>query len=142
MELSGQHVVDMEISGLALEYFGITFAASVGIIQAAVAYGGFKGISFFPNHLGSYIFAAVAAGAGLTALFTWNLRNSTGIIEGLEQAGLFTAAAIAAYIFTLIVSPIFNERRLRGNATPASGLEALKTLNIFQIICQKTGGKR
>jgi len=119
---------------LALEYFYLVLIAAVGVIQAAVAYNGFRGISFFSHKISAYLFMAVTLGPVLASFFTWNERNPTGVIEGAQQFGLFMLAIVASIGFTLAMSSLLNHWTFRGNDIEHNGLEALKEATFFQAI--------
>ena len=119
---------------MALEYFCLVFVASIGVIQAAAAYNGLKGISFFSYRLSAYLFMLVTSGPAMASFFSWNERNPTGVIEGAQQFGLFMLAIVASIGFTLIISSIVKHWSLRGNDVSHDGLEALKEVTFFQAI--------
>ncbi|MES0278521.1 MAG: hypothetical protein ABUK03_02100, partial [Dehalococcoidales bacterium] len=96
------------MAALALEYFALVFAASLGVFQAAAAYNGLRGLSFFSRPTWGYLLAVFTTGPALAALFTWNLRNAPGIIEGGEQFILLSLAVLAAYVLTLVAASLFN----------------------------------
>jgi len=119
---------------LAFEYFYLVSIAAVGVIQAAVAYNGFRGISFFSRKIYSYLFMILTLSPVLAAFFTWNERNPTGVIEGREQFCFFMLAIVAAIGFTLIVSSLLQYRYLRKNNIRHDGFEALKEVTFFQAL--------
>ncbi len=138
---------------LALEYSLLVFFAGVGILQAAAAYNGLRGLLFFPyqafnsplrvwpsgyrlvQHFSwGYIFAAVTIVPVMVDFFFWNQRNATGVIEGSEQAGLFFLSMAAAMVFTLVTGSIINHWRLRHNQARGEGLEVLKDITWAQAL--------
>jgi len=119
---------------LALEYFYLVLVASVGIIQAAVAYNGLKGISFFSYKVSAYLFMLVTAGPAMVSLFTWNERNATGVIEGREQFCFFMLAIVTAIGFTLAFSSLLKYWSMRGSGVKTEGFEALREVTFFQAI--------
>lgn len=142
-------------AALAWEYSALVFAVGLGVLQAAAAYGGFRGLVFMPGEVRlrlpfqrilrvvfSYVFAAVMVIPSLVDFFFWNRRNETGIIEGAEQAGFFVLAMAAAVAFTFLFSSLINHWRLRRNEASGSGLEALKDTTWVQAIWRlMTGGR-
>jgi hypothetical protein len=122
---------------LAFEYFYLVLIACVGVIQATVAYNGFRGISFFSCKIYSYLFTIFTLGPVLVAFFTWNERNLTGVIEGREQFYLFMLAIVAAIGFTLVLSSLLNHWSLRKNNIAGDGFETLKEVTFFQAIQYK-----
>lgn len=122
---------------LVAEYFYLVTIAATGAIQAAAAYNGLKGISFFRQKMFSYLFALLTVGATMTRLFTWNQRNPVGIVEGAQQFSFFMLALIAAIAFTLIVSSLLRHSALRGNHSRHDGLEALKEVTFFQALWRR-----
>lgn len=119
---------------MAFEYFYLVLIASVGVIQAAVAYNGFRGISFFSRKIYGYLFMVLTLGPVLVAFFTWNERNLTGVIEGREQFYLFMLAIVAAIGFTLVLSSLLKHWSLRKNDIQYDGFEALKEVTFFQAL--------
>ena len=130
------------MDGLALEYFVLVFAASLGVFQAAAAYNGLRGLSFFSRPTWGYLLAALTTGPALVAFFTWNLRNATGVIEGAQQLVLLSLAIMAAYIVTLVASSLLNSSPPTGNAAPPAGIEGFKEAGFFQLLRTRFGRKR
>ena len=118
---------------LALEYFGLVFLACLGVLQAAAAYNGLKGLSFFGRRLYGYLFAAFTVGPALAGFFTWNGRNPTGVIEGQQQFGFFMLGLIAAVVFTLAVSSLLKSSLPHGSPGH-DGLDALREVTFFQAL--------
>jgi len=146
--------VETSSAVLSWEYAILVFAAVLGIIQAAVANAGLRGLLFAPGTVRirfwpsgrrwtltplhfSYLFVAVTVLPALGFFFVWNQYNETGIIEGPEQAGLFVLSTAAAGIFSLIASSLINQWRLQHNHTEAQGLEALKDITWFQALWRR-----
>jgi hypothetical protein len=139
---------------LAWEYGILVFAAVMGIIQVAAANAGLRGllfapgavcIRFFPSgrrwtltyvHF-SYLFASVTVLPALGFFFVWNHYNEIGIIQGVEQSGLFVLSTASAGIFSLVASSLINQWRLQQNHTAARGLEALKDITWFQAVWRR-----
>jgi len=139
---------------LSLEYATLVFAAVLGVIQVAAANAGLRGllfapgavrIRFFPSgrrwtltylHF-SYLFAAVTVLPALGYFFLWNQYNEIGIIQGVEQAGLFVLSTAAGGIFSLVASSLINQWRLQQNHTDARGLEALKDITWSQAVWRR-----
>jgi hypothetical protein len=122
---------------LAVEYFYLVTIAAIGAIQAAVAYNGLKGISFFRQRIFNYLFALLTIGPSMARLFTWNQRNPVGIIEGAQQFYFFMLALVIAIAFTLIVSSLLRHSSLHGNHPQYDGLEALREVTFFQAIWRR-----
>ena len=119
---------------MSFEYFYLVLVAAVGVIQAAVAYNGLKGVSLFYYKTSAYLFALVTAVPVLISLFYWNSRNPTGVIEGREQFCLFMLAIVAAIGFTLVLSSLLKHWSLRTNNVQHDGFEALKEVTFFQAL--------
>ncbi len=122
---------------LVFEYFYLVFIAAIGAIQAAVALNGLMGISFFNRKIYAYFFMFITLGPVITAFFTWNERNPTGVIEGSEQFYLFMLAIVSAIGFTLVLSSFLKHSSLRNNNVLYDGLEALKQVTFFQALRHK-----
>jgi len=127
---------------LALEYFVLVFAASVGVLQAVAAYNGLRGLSFFSRPTWGYLLAVCTTGPALVAFFTWNMRNATGIIEGAQQLVLLSLAIMAVYIVTLVAASLLNSSPPAGNAAPPAGIEGFKEAGLFQLLRSRFGRKR
>lgn len=119
---------------MAFEYFYLSLIASVGVIQAAVAYNGLKGISFFSYRISAYLFMLLTTGPAMAGFFTWNDRNATGVIEGREQFFFFMLAIVTAIGFTLVLASLLKHWSLRGNDVASDSFEALKEVTFFQAI--------
>ncbi|MES0329019.1 MAG: hypothetical protein ABUK06_01900 [Dehalococcoidales bacterium] len=130
------------MAALALEYFALVFAASLGVFQAAAAYNGLRGLSFFSRPTWGYLFAAITTGPALAAIFTWNLRNATGIIEGGQQFLLLSPAILAAYLLTLVAASLLNGSSPTGDTTPPAGIEGFKQAGLFKLLRNRFGRKR
>jgi hypothetical protein len=147
---------DLSTFYLALEYSLLVFLAGIGLMQAAAAYNGLRGLLLFPYQAFNsplrvwpsglrlrqkfswgYVFAAVTVGPAMVDFFFWNRRNATGIIEGPEQAGLFFLSMVISLIFTLVFGSLVNHWRLRHNHAQGRGLEALKEITWAQALWRR-----
>jgi hypothetical protein len=124
----------------ALDYFLLVTLGCLGTIQIAAAYAGLKGLSFFKKPLAGYIFGALVAIGAFGWFFAIGNRNTPSAIEGAQQAGMFLAGAIAAYITTLAVSSLL-KYRLSPQSTASrcgeqnnSGIEMLKETTLLGAI--------
>jgi hypothetical protein len=122
---------------LAFEYFFLVFVAAVGVIQAAAAYNGINGISFFNHKIFAYFFMFITLGSVITAFFSWNERNPTGVIEGGEQFFFFMLAIVSAIGFTLVLSSLIKHWSLHDNNVLNNGLDTLKEVTFFQALRYK-----
>ena len=139
---------------LSLEYATLVFAAVLGVIQVAAANAGLRGLLFAPGTVRirfwpsgrrwtltylhfSYLFAAVTVLPALGFFFVWNQYNEIGIIQGVEQAGLFVLSTAAGGIFSLFASSLINQWRLQHNQTEAKGLGSLKDITWFQAVWRR-----
>jgi len=94
---------------LTLEYFLFVLAAAMGFIQFAAGRGGLRGLLFSQNPRFNRALAVSLALPPMVAFFTWNYRNPVGIIEGAQQAGMFSLAVLAAMSLTMIMGSVFNQ---------------------------------
>jgi hypothetical protein len=122
---------------LELIYIGLTFIAINGVFQAAAAYHGFKGMSFFPRPLFAYIFCGVAVIAPLTVLFLWNYYFAINVVAGSQQAGLFFLTTIIVALFTMIVGELVHLKTPLPPGKPAPGLEALREGTFFRTFWRR-----
>ena len=89
---------------LTAEYFFMTLAAVLGVLQAAAAYSGRDKLMFFNRPIHAYIFAFLTTGPAMVGFFTWNWRNATGLVEGSQQFIYFTIACACAVGLSLLLS--------------------------------------
>jgi hypothetical protein len=125
---------------LSIEYSITLFPALMGILQVVAAYNHLRGLQFFKQSVWSYLFAAVTLAFSLYLLFTWNFRNATGIIQGLEQSGLFLINLAIAFVCTAIISSIINHKLKIPKRIP-EGVEAFRESTLFQTL-QNLFGRR
>ncbi len=117
---------------LTLEYFLFVLAAAMGFIQFAAARGGLRGLLFSQNPRFNRALAVSLALPPMVAFFTWNYRNPVGIIEGAQQAGLFSLAVLSGVLLTMIMGSVFNHRKLSADTPLTSHMEDLKSMTFFQ----------
>jgi hypothetical protein len=127
---------------LGLKYGGLVFVAVVGVLQAAAARNNLHGLLFFKNKTWAYLWAVLTTGFALAIFFTWNYHFSTGVIEGSQQAELFALWALAALIFTLILSSLIKYRFGRAAEAGKGGIETLNRISYFGALKGKYSGKR
>lgn len=133
---------------LSWRYWLLVFLAILGILQGAAARNNLRGLFFFRYRAGSYLFAALAIGFPLYIFFNWNYRYATSVIEGCEQAGLFTLAALAATLSTLVISSAIRSASFKRPAAQRPGLKAhkhglpaLQRATIYHILREKANGR-
>lgn len=120
---------------LAAEYFISCFIAASAVIQLAAVKGELRGLLFNQAANMNTVLILVSLLIPGIFFFTWNARNPVGIIEGAQQAGLFSLAVITAGFFTLLVSSLLNHSRFTPPpGVPADSLESLKNMTFFQAI--------
>jgi hypothetical protein len=126
---------------LGLKYFLMVWAAIVGVIQAAAAYNGLRGLMFFPWKIVCYIFCGLVVAGVLTVMFLWNYLYEVNVVAGSEQAGWFLYSTAAAIIFTVIVSSLIHIRFYTPGAEKLKGLDALRQGNIIRVVWERLHGK-
>lgn len=138
---------------LAVEYSLLVFLSGIGVLQAAAAHNGLRGLLFLPYQAFNiplriwpsgyrlrpgfswgYLLAAALIVPAMVDFFFWNHRNAVGIIEGSQQAGLFFLSMVSAVAFTFLAGSLVNHWRLRANHTRARGLEALRDITWAQAV--------
>lgn len=119
---------------LFAEYFISVFIAALAVIQLSAARAGLRGLIFGGRSANAYYVAIPLLLIAGTLFFTWNERNPTGVIEGAQQAGLFSLAVAASALFTLLVASVINHRRLGGTRSTARGLARLHDMTYFQSL--------
>ncbi|MEL7561852.1 hypothetical protein [Dehalogenimonas sp. 4OHTPN] len=124
---------------LTFEYFLLVFIAGLGFLQFAAMKGGLRGIWLSLDLSKNRFYAAVLSFPAMLAFFTWNYRNPVGIIEGAQQAGLFSLAAALSVLFTIALSSLINRNKLKPSRKIDAGLEALRSHTYYQIIKAKLG---
>lgn len=120
------------------DYIVYILVACVGIIQAAVSYGGIKGLCFFKRPIFGYLFALIAISVSSAWFFTVKNRNIKGL-EGVEQFTFVITAASSALAATIVISSLINWRMKGTNPRLAEdhlgpGFETLKYMNFFQAV--------
>jgi len=127
---------------LAVKYSCLVFIGVLGVLQAAAAYNGLQGLLFFKHKRSAYLWTLFTTGSTLGVFFTWNYHSPTGIIEGSQQAWMFTLSAFGSLLFTLAVSSLL-KYRLRGpNGNFVRGLEALNHSNFVNALRARYEGKK
>jgi len=127
---------------LWLKYSLFVFVAVVGVIQAAAAHNGLRGLQFFRRTSYAYIFAGVAIAAPLGMFFSWNHLYAVGYIAGSQQAGMFFFTSAAAIVFTLVVSSLVNLKAFPGRPTKLTGMDVYKETTFFRIFLERIRKKR
>ena len=130
------------LASLAWKYCLLVFIAVLGVLQGAAARNNLRGLLFFRYRTISYVFMGVALGFSLYFFFTWNTRYATGVIEGSQQAGFFTLAALGAIFFTAVVTSVVKSAYFKRQTFHPRGFEALKKDTMFHILRDKIMGKR
>ncbi|MEN8614654.1 hypothetical protein ABFB09_05150 [Dehalogenimonas sp. THU2] len=128
---------------LSNEYFLLAFLAAISTIQFAAGHGGFHGLMFSQNPALNKVLAILIATPAMAAFFTWNAHNPVGVVEGAQQAGLFSLASFSAVTTVLLLSSILNRNKLTiVKNRRLLGLEALKTMTFFQAVKARYFWKR
>ena len=125
------------MSQLDIDYFIFVFIASCGAIQLAAAYSKLKGLLFLPRIVPNYIFAALAIGGAFGWFFTHDSRNVPGL-EGAQLSRGVALAALAAIVFTLIVTSLL-KIRVKSRIRNEPGLDALKKMGYLGAIKHSFG---
>ena len=125
---------------LALEYWLLVFVAALGVIQAGAIRGGLQGLCFFKSPNIGRICAILLVLIAFARFFLPMDRNVRGL-EGFQQTYLFTAGALSALAFTLVLSS-WLRRGLSPGQGEGKGLQVLKDRTYFQALWgrQKGGG--
>jgi len=127
---------------LDTEYFILVFCSALGFIQIAAAKSGLKGLWVSQKPVLNRVIAGILIAPGAFFFFTWNHRNPVGIIEGSQQAGLFSLATLSAIIVTILVTSVINHFFLKPNEPLAPGLESLKDRTFFQAVLMRLKWRR
>ena len=114
----------------------------MGFIQVAATQSRLKGLLLTQKPLVNRIIAGILIAPPAFVFFTWNYRNPVGIIEGSQQAGLFSLAALASIGVTVILGSILNHFHLKPDEPPAGSIEALKDRTFFQAILSRLTWRR
>jgi hypothetical protein len=127
---------------LGTEYFLLVLSASLGFIQLAAAKSQLKGLLFSQKKVLNHILAGILIAPGALVFFIWNHRNPVGIIEGSQQAGLFSLATLSAVGITMILGSLLNHFRFKPVTAPADSMEALRDRTFFQAVLGRFKWKR
>ena len=124
-----------------LDYTLFVFVAALGLFQVVAGWNGLEGLLLVrPRSVAKVVGAALVIGA-----FTWffgtetrNLPDTSGGLDGPQQAGYFTAAAGSALLVTLALSSLLNFRR--ANGVPGKlGLDDLRDTTYLHALGSTVG---
>ena len=122
-----------------LDYILLTCLLSCGVLQAAAACGGFRGLQFFKNRVFSIIFGLTV----FTSAFVWfflsqsrNVPDSGLGLNGNEQFGYFFAGSGLGLALTLAVSSLLRRNLGSGLGRLPRGLDALKIAGYHRCLAQ------
>jgi hypothetical protein len=116
------------MSEFALDYLAFVFTSAVGVIMAATARAGLKGLLVTERRL-SYVTGLILIVGAAWWFFASQPRNVPDIgpgLDGNEQAVLFVLGTGAALALILIVSSLRNWS-MHSEASEGSGLDALRS---------------
>jgi hypothetical protein len=125
---------------LALIYTALVFMAGLGVIQAAAAYNGLRGLLFLRGKGSTYVLAVALAGGPLALFFNWNSFLEIGNIQGVEQTALFLLGMAAALFATLLLASLLNRRCCPARSIKP-GLAALRE-NTWLNAVKRFSGRR
>ena len=122
-----------------LDYMLLTFFLSIGVFQAAAAFGGFRGMRFFENRVFSVIFGLSV----FTGAFVWfflsqsrNVPDTDLGLNGNEQFGYFFAGSGLGLAFTLALASALRRDLGRGQGQLPRGLDALRSAAYHRCLFQ------
>ncbi|MBI2918684.1 MAG: hypothetical protein HYY01_11945 [Chloroflexi bacterium] len=125
---------------VAWQYLVFIFVSCVGVLQAAAAYSGLKGLLLIPRRLPSFGLAAVL----VIGAFVWFFRvddraPAAGwpILEGGPQTLLFTAGAGLALGFTALLTSMLRVAADQRSSLKEEGLEALREEGYLQALLRR-----
>ena len=127
---------------LSTEYFILVFCSAMGFIQVAAAQSRLKGLLLSQRPVLNRVIAGGLIAPGAIIFFTWNYYNPVGIIEGSQQAGLFSLATLSAIGVTIFLGSLTNHFLLKPSAPQPNCIEALKDRTFFQAILGRLPWKR
>jgi hypothetical protein len=127
---------------LATEYFLLVLCAAIGFIQLAAARARLNGLLLSQQRVLNRVLAGILIAPGAIFFFTWNYRNPVGIIEGSQQAGLFSLATLGAVGVCLVLGSILNRFRSEQRKPCPPSIEALKDRTFFQALLARYKWKR
>ena len=123
------------------QYFLFVFIASCGVLQLTAAFAHLRGLLFFRKTAIAYIIAILLIGGAFGWFFGWDNRLEEKImhtgLEGRQQFLNFNLAALAALVFTVIVSSVANSRALirpKEGVEAEQGLGSLKQMSYFKAL--------
>ncbi|MDO8473877.1 MAG: hypothetical protein Q7T05_08725 [Dehalococcoidia bacterium] len=97
---------------LKFDYFLLIFVTSCGLLQGVFAYTGRVGLQFFVRRALAYVFAVVCSVGAFLWFFTRpNYDLPPRILEGSQQTTTFMMGAVAAVVFSVLLSSLINRRR-------------------------------
>ena len=124
------------LNELGRDYLIFTFAASLGTLQVVAALNRLSGVMFFSNRAVSFIAGLAVA----LAAFIWffneprNLPDTSGGINGNQQAGLFALGAGIAVVVTLMSTSVINIRLRIHGESQQTGFDALRNATFISAL--------
>lgn len=129
---------------LELHYTAYVFLAALGVIQAACAYSGRRGLMFFDKAILCYLFSVVM----VVGAFWWFFASGdrTLLNPRIEGSGLFLDFGIGmvlAVAATFVLSSVVNADQLAVGPSRPSGLDDLRYITFFRAVVRSFGiGRR
>lgn len=121
-----------------VQYFLLMLGSCLGVYQIGAAWGGFRGLWFFPRRGFTYLGGFAVLGATYIWFFTcadlkMNANPNHGEVEGFEQLYLFLAGSFFALVINYTVSSVINARGVKTEGEPVlgEGIEDLKGRSVF-----------
>lgn len=120
---------------LSWQYLVFVFIACCGVLQAAAAYSGLKGLLFVPRRWASFIVALLLVVGSFLWFFASESRVPPAgwpVLEGAQQTGLFALGAALSFAFTALAGSLLRWLGGRPPAAREEGLEGLRETGYLQ----------
>jgi len=128
------------VAHVAWQYLVFIFIACCGVLQAAAAYSGLKGLMLIPRRLPSFVLGlALVVGAFIWFFSADNRAPPAGwpVLEGAQQVLVFGVAASLAVGSTALVTSLLRRRTDKQPNPRQEGLEALREQGYLQAVSRR-----
>ncbi len=123
----------------AADYYLLTFAATVGVIQIAASLGRLRGLLFLPSLPAARLLGLAVTLGSIVWFFSVadrNVNDTEGGLDANAQAILFLLGAVSALAVTLITSTLINFKMTPAPGSAADGLDALRSASYFRALAE------
>lgn len=121
----------------ATDYFLLVFVSTIGVIQLSASFGGLRGLLVFKSPVAARFLGIILVVAAMVIFFATEdriLNDFKGGLDANTQALFFFLGVMAGGAVTFIGSSLINIRMKDADASPGSGLDALRDTNYLRAL--------